>query len=201
MTDHHALIPTTEAHDLSSLGDDARRIYDMVARRFLAAFFPPAVFESTTVITEIEGETFRSRGRVLVEAGWRAAYGELPSDEARAREDSEGRTTTAPSRSCRDSARTSRSAARGPRASRRETKPPPRLGEASLLAAMEGAGKLIDDDALREAIKDSGLGTPATRAATIERLIEVGYVVRDGRSLRPDARRGSRSSTCSASTC
>ena len=67
----------------------------------------------------------------------------------------------------------------------RETKPPPRLGEASLLAAMEGAGKLIDDDALREAIKDSGLGTPATRAATIERLIEVGYVVRDGRSLRP----------------
>ncbi len=185
VTDHHALVPTAEKHDLSALGDDARRIYDMVARRFLAAFFPPAVFESTTVITEVEGETFRSRGRVLVEAGWRAAYGELPSDEARARDDGgsqddEGAEQDLPRLREDEHVHCARVESLA-----RETKPPPRFGEASLLAAMEGAGKLIDDDDLREAIKDSGLGTPATRAATIERLIEVGYVVRDGRSLRP----------------
>jgi DNA topoisomerase-3 len=185
VTDHHALVPTNAKHHLPGLGDDARRVYDMVARRFLAAFFPPAVFESTTVITEIENETFRSRGRVLIEAGWRAAYGELPSDDARARDagdgaDDEGAEQELPRLREDEPVHCPRAESQ-----RRETKPPPRLGEASLLAAMEGAGKLIDDDALREAIKDSGLGTPATRAATIERLIEVGYVVRDGRSLRP----------------
>jgi DNA topoisomerase-3 len=184
VTDHHALIPTNAEHDLSALGDDARRVYDMVARRFLAAFFPPAVFENTTVITEIEDETFRSRGRVLVEAGWRAAYGELPTDEARAAadggEDDETAEQELPRLSEGEAVQCPRAESIG-----RETKPPPRLGEASLLAAMEAAGKLIEDDALRDAIKDSGLGTPATRAATIERLIEVGYVVRDGRSLRP----------------
>jgi DNA topoisomerase III len=179
VTDHHALVPTNAEHDLSALGDDARRVYDMVARRFLAAFFPPAVFESTTVITEIEAETFRSRGRVLIEAGWRAAYGELPSDGTESGDD-EGAEQELPGLREDEQVNCPRAESQG-----RETKPPPRLGEASLLAAMEGAGKLIDDDALRDAIKDSGLGTPATRAATIERLIEVGYVVRDGRSLRP----------------
>jgi DNA topoisomerase-3 len=180
VTDHHAVIPTNAAHDLPLLGDDARRIYDMAARRFLAAFLPPAVFEHTTVITEVEDEMFRSRGRVLIEAGWRAAYGELPADETRGADDEEGSEQELPRLAEDEQVRCARIESLA-----RETKPPPRLGEASLLAAMEGAGTLIDDDALRDAIKDSGLGTAATRAATIERLIEVGYVIRDGRSLQP----------------
>jgi DNA topoisomerase-3 len=90
VTDHHALIPTNARHDLSALGDDGRRIYDMVARRFLAVFFPPAVVAHTTVITEIEDETFRSRGRVLVEAGWQAAYAELPDGDGQPEDEVDG---------------------------------------------------------------------------------------------------------------
>ncbi len=178
VTDHHALIPTNATHDLSALGDDARRIYDMVARRFLAVFYPPAVLARTTVITEIEGETFRSRGRVLVEAGWQAAYAELPEEDGQPEDEADAREL--PELHEGEQVQCPRAESSG-----RETAPPARLGDASLLAAMEGAGRLIDDDELRDAIKDSGLGTPATRAATIERLIEVGYVVREGRSLRP----------------
>jgi DNA topoisomerase III len=178
VTDHHALIPTNATHDLSALGDDARRIYDMVARRFLAVFFPPAVLALTTVITEIEDETFRSRGRVLVNAGWQAAYAELPEGDGAPEDEADAHEL--PELHEREEVHCPRAESSG-----RETVPPARLGDASLLAAMEGAGKLIEDDELRDAIKDAGLGTPATRAATIERLIEVGYVVREGRSLRP----------------
>ncbi len=82
VTDHHAIIPTNAPHD-ASLTEDERRIYDMAARRFLAAFHPEAVFENTTVVTEVAGERFRSRGKVLIEAGWRAAYEKLPSSDER----------------------------------------------------------------------------------------------------------------------
>ena len=178
VTDHHALIPTNAKHDLSALGDDARRIYDMVARRFLAVFFPPAVLALSTVTTEIEDETFRSRGRVLLEAGWHAAYAELPEEAGGPEDDADAHEL--PELREGEEVQCPRAESSG-----RETVPPPRLGDASLLAAMEGAGKLIEDDESRDAIKDSGLGTPATRAATIERLIEVGYAVREGRGLRP----------------
>jgi DNA topoisomerase III len=173
--DHHALIPTNAAPDLGALGADARRIYDMVARRFLAVFFPPAVLALTTVITEVEDETFRTQGRTLLEAGWHAAYADLPDEDAQADDVRE-----LPELREGEDVRCPRAESTG-----RETSPPARLGDASLLAAMEGAGRLIEHDELRDAIKDSGLGTPATRAATIERLIEVGYVIREGRSLRP----------------
>ena len=184
VTDHHAIIPTNAPQVGIELTPDEQRIYDMAARRFLAAFHPQAVFENTTVLTEVAGESFRSRGKVMLEAGWRAVYGEAPPDEQKAQgvesDEDEGADQELPPLVEGEAVRCTEVAADA-----RETKPPPRYGEAALLAAMEGAGKLVEDDELREAMKDSGIGTPATRASIIERLIDVGYIVRDGRRLQP----------------
>jgi DNA topoisomerase III len=174
--DHHAIIPTNSQHDLAKMNDDDRRIYDLVARRFLAVFHPEAEFENTRVETTVAAHIFRTRGKVLLVPGWRGVYGELPEGESS--DDDEGRDQQLP-RLERGEAVDTRDA----EALEKETKPPRRYSDASLLGAMETAGKLVEDDELREAMKDSGIGTPATRAAIIERLIDVGYVERDGRAL------------------
>jgi DNA topoisomerase-3 len=181
VTDHHAIIPTKSEHRVARMSDDDRRIYDMVVRRFLAAFHPEAVFENTRLETTVAEHVFRTRGRVLVVPGWRGVYGEMTSEEraeADADADDEGRDQTLPKLEQGEDVDT-----REVEAAEKETKPPRRYSDASLLAAMETAGKLVDDEELREAMKDSGIGTPATRAAIIERLIDVGYVERDGRAL------------------
>ena len=180
VTDHHAIIPTRSEHNLARMNDDDRRIYDLVARRFLAVFHPEAEFENTRVETTVEGRVFRTRGKVLLVPGWRGVYGETAdADERPAREDDdEGREQHLPKLEQGEHVQT-----REIEATEKETKPPRRYTDASLLAAMETAGKLVDDEELREAMKDSGIGTPATRAAIIERLIQVGYLERDGRSL------------------
>jgi DNA topoisomerase-3 len=177
VTDHHAIIPTRSEHNVSKMSDDDKRIYDMVVRRFLAVFHPDAVWENTRLETTVVEYIFRTRGRVLVEAGWRGVYGEISEDRQES-EDDEGSNQTLPK------------VARGENvdtldvgSEEKITQPPRRYSDASLLGAMETAGKLVDDDELREAMKDSGIGTPATRAAIIERLIDVGYIERDGRSL------------------
>jgi DNA topoisomerase-3 len=149
----------------------------MVARRFLAVFHPDAVFENTRVETTVAEHVFRTRGRVLIEPGWRGVYGEGFEDRSGA-DDDEGADQTLPKVEQGEDVRTLEIGA-----DEKETKPPRRYSDASLLAAMETAGKLVDDDELREAMKDSGIGTPATRAAIIERLIDVGYIERDARSL------------------
>jgi len=177
VTDHHAIIPTrAERHPVDKMDDDERRIYDLVVRRFLAIFHPDAVFENTRVETTVAEHVFRTRGKVLLVAGWRAVYGELP--DADAGDDDEGREQQLPKLE------------RGERvdvtdigSEEKMTKPPARYNDNSLLGAMETAGKLVDDEELREAMKESGIGTPATRAAIIERLIQVGYVERDGRAF------------------
>jgi len=176
--DHHAIIPTNSDHDLSKLNQDDRRVFDLVARRFLAVFHPEAVFENTRVETTVEGHVFRTRGRVLLVPGWRGVYGELPIGERSAADEDEGDDQQLPRLEKGEQATT-----REAEALEKETKPPRRYTDASLLGAMETAGKLVDDDELREAMKDSGIGTPATRAAIIERLIDVGYIERDGRAL------------------
>jgi DNA topoisomerase III len=180
VTDHHAIIPTNSDHKLDKMSDDDRRIYDMVARRFLATFHPEAVFENTRLETTVESHVFRTTGRVLLVAGWRGVYGEeaLASGAQSASDDDEGGPQQLPKLERGEPVDTREVAAE-----EKVTKPPRRYSDASLLAAMETAGKLVDDDELREAMKDSGIGTPATRAAIIERLIDVGYVERDGRSL------------------
>ncbi|HWC26769.1 MAG TPA: DNA topoisomerase 3 [Solirubrobacteraceae bacterium] len=174
--DHHAIIPTNTSHALDRLSDDDRRIYDLVARRFLAVFHPDAVFENTKVETTVAGHVFRTRGKVLLVPGWRGVYGELP--ETSTADDDEGRDQQLPKLAEDEHVRT-----RDVSAVEKETQPPRRYSDASLLAAMETAGRLVEDEELREAMKESGIGTPATRAAIIERLIDVGYVERDGRSL------------------
>jgi DNA topoisomerase-3 len=174
--DHHAIIPTNSPHDLSKLNSDDRRVFDLVARRFLAIFHPDAVFENTRVETTVESYVFRTRGKVLLVPGWRGVYGELPEGEGA--DDDEGGDQQLPRLERGEQVDT-----RDVEALEKETKPPRRYTDASLLGAMETAGKLVDDDELREAMKDSGIGTPATRAAIIERLIDVGYVEREGRAL------------------
>jgi DNA topoisomerase-3 len=183
VTDHHAIIPTEGDHDLSGLSRDERRIYDMVARRFLAVFHPAARFERTVVETRVGEHLFRSRGKVLIEAGWRAAYGEegsadAPADAANGKGDEESEQSL-PQLAVGDAVTCTEAQALA-----KQTKPPSRYSEGTLLRAMETAGKLVDDDEAAEAMKDAGIGTPATRAATIERLVDAEYVEREGRALR-----------------
>jgi DNA topoisomerase-3 len=177
VSDHHAIIPTrAERHPVDKMSDDDKKIYDMVARRFLAIFHPDAVFENTRVETTVAEHVFRTRGKVLLVAGWRAVYGEIP--DAEQSDDDEGREQQLPKLAKGEQAEVKEVSSE-----EKETKPPARYNDNSLLGAMETAGKLVDDEELREAMKESGIGTPATRAAIIERLIQVGYVERDGRSL------------------
>ncbi len=183
VTDHHAIIPTRAeqegGHPVDKMSDDDRRIYDLVVKRFLAIFHPDAVFENTRVETTVATHVFRTRGKLMLVPGWRGVYGEeADADAATRSEEDEGREQQLPRLQQGE-----RSEVKEIGAEEKETKPPRRYSEGSLLAAMETAGKLVDDDELREAMKDSGIGTPATRAAIIERLLQVGYIERDGRAL------------------
>jgi DNA topoisomerase III len=181
VTDHHAIIPTrAERHPVDKMSDDDRKIYDLVVRRFLAIFHPDAVFENTRVETTVAEHVFRTRGKVLLVAGWRAVYGEGVGGDSQSSQadDDEGREQQLP-----ELAQGERVEVTDIGSEEKLTKPPARYNDNSLLGAMETAGKLVDDEELREAMKESGIGTPATRAAIIERLIQVGYVERDGRAL------------------
>ncbi|MFI5038170.1 MAG: DNA topoisomerase, partial [Solirubrobacterales bacterium] len=187
VTDHHAIIPTRSEHLLEKMGADDKRVYDMVARRFLAVFHPEAVFENTRVETTVPaaadgkedgGHVFRTRGRLLLTPGWRGVYDEVATETRPKGEEDEGADQQLPRLVDGEQVELKQIGSE-----RKETKPPRRYSDASLLGAMETAGKLVDDDELREAMKDSGIGTPATRAAIIERLIQVGYVERDARAL------------------
>jgi DNA topoisomerase III len=190
VTDHHAIIPTRSEHKVDRMSDDDRRVYDLAVRRFLAVFHPDAVFENTRVETTIPAAggpragkyVFRTRGKLLIVPGWRGVYGEgaAAGDGSRGTgtDEDEGADQQLPRLIEGEQVQT-----REIKSLSKETKPPRRYSDASLLGAMETAGKLVDDDELREAMKDSGIGTPATRAAIIERLISVGYIERDGRSL------------------
>jgi DNA topoisomerase III len=186
VTDHHAIIPTRSEHPVEKMGSDDKRIYDMAVRRFLAVFHPEAVFENTRVETTVApqngregGYVFRTRGKLLLVPGWRGVYDEVATDTRPKGDDEEDSVDQQlPRLEQGERVEIARIASE-----RKETKPPRRYSDASLLGAMETAGKLVDDDELREAMKDSGIGTPATRAAIIERLIAVGYVERDARAL------------------
>jgi DNA topoisomerase-3 len=182
VTDHHAIIPTRSAHRIDKMNDDDKKVYDMVARRFLAVFHPDAEFENTRVETTVADHVFRTRGKVLLVPGWRGVYGETAEGADRppkeGEDDEEEKEQRLPKLDQGEAAEV-----RSIESLEKETQPPRRYSDASLLAAMETAGKLVDDEELREAMKDSGIGTPATRAAIIERLITVGYIERDGRAL------------------
>jgi DNA topoisomerase-3 len=187
VTDHHAIIPTNaERHPVDKMNEDDRRIYDLAVRRFLAVFHPEAVSENTRVETTVGDagpaggpHVFRTRGKLLLVPGWRGVYGETADlDDAGADNDDEGGEQRLPKLNKGEEAAVTKVADQA-----KETKPPRRHTERSLLDMMETAGKLVEEEELREAMKDSGIGTPATRAAIIERLLQVGYIERDGRAL------------------
>ncbi|MGH7978050.1 MAG: DNA topoisomerase III, partial [Limisphaerales bacterium] len=169
ISDHFAIIPTLVAP--KHLSEPEQKLYDLVTKRFLAIFYPAAEFLVTTRITRVEGEPFKSEGKVMVKAGWMEVYGkEADTDEA---------PTLAPVQA------NEQVKAIKVDVQANVTKPPPRYTEATLLTAMEGAGKLVDDEELRAAMSEKGLGTPATRAQIIEGLIWEKYVARNGRELQP----------------
>jgi DNA topoisomerase-3 len=168
ISDHFAIIPTLQAP--GHLSEPEAKLYDLVVRRFLAVFFPSAEFLQTIRITRVGEESFRTDGRVLQSPGWMAVYGKSAHDESQ----------TLPAIAQAEKVKTLEA-----KAEASQTRPPPRYSEATLLSAMEGAGKLLEDDELREAMGAKGLGTPATRAAIIEGLISEKYVERQGRELKP----------------
>ncbi|WHZ09994.1 MAG: DNA topoisomerase III, Burkholderia type [Burkholderiaceae bacterium] len=180
VSDHFAIIPTLQVpHGLS---EAEQKLYDFVVRRFLSVFFPSAEFQVTTRISTVEREgrkyNFRSDGKVLVKPGWMAIYGK----EAASEDDEKDGKTLVPVQPG-EKVRTESAEPKG-----LKTRPPARYSEATLLGAMEGAGKLVDDDELREAMQEKGLGTPATRAAIIEGLLTEKYMLREGRELIPTAK-------------
>jgi DNA topoisomerase-3 len=184
--DHHAIIPTDVEHEVERLSPDERRIFDLVARRFLAVFHPAARYQRTEVITNVEEERFRTRGKITLEPGWRGVYG-LESDLKKQTEETDESADATGDESAELPKLEQGQTVRCFEADFEDTqtKPPPRYTEATLLSAMETAGKRIDDEELREAMKDSGLGTPATRAETIEVLIRREYIERAGKDLQP----------------
>jgi DNA topoisomerase-3 len=171
VSDHFAIVPTLQAP--RSLTEIEAKLYDMVVKRFLAVFYPPAEFLVTTRISTAASHSFQTNGKVLVKPGWLAVYGK------EAQEDDATLVAVEPG----EVVRTEDAAVVA-----LKTRPPARYTEATLLGAMEGAGKLIDDDELREAMQEKGLGTPATRSAIIEGLINEKYMLRDGRELVPTAK-------------
>ena len=172
ISDHFAIIPTLQAP--KQLSEPEQKLYDMVVKRFLAVFYPAAEYMITTRITRVEGEPFKTEGKVLVNPGWLAVYG---------REGQEGDEGNLVAVSAKEEVRTEEIVV-----SSSETRPPPRYSEATLLSAMEGAGKMVDDDELKAAMAGRGLGTPATRAQIIENLIGEQYLHREARELQPTAK-------------
>jgi DNA topoisomerase III len=180
VSDHFAIIPTLQAP--SGLSDAEQRLYDLVVRRFLSVFFPSAEFLVTTRISQAVGHSFRTEGKVLVKPGWLAIWGKEAAAEVEGAKEGDKGQSLVPVKPG-EMVRAESVEARG-----LKTRPPARYSEATLLTAMEGAGKFIDDDELREAMQEKGLGTPATRAAIIEGLINEKYMFRDGRELVPTAK-------------
>jgi len=177
ISDHFAIIPT--AQPPKNLSEPEQKLYDLVAKRFLAIFYPAAEYNVTTRITRVEGEPFKTEGKVLVTPGWLAVYGK----EAQSEEDTDKSGPQLAAVGKGERVWSNDVEVKSP-----ATKPPPRFNEATLLSAMEGAGKLVEDEELREAMGARGLGTPATRAATIEGLIFEEYIHRNGRELLPTAK-------------
>ena len=172
VSDHHAVIPTGKKVNLSSLSDGEKNVYDMIIRKFLAAFYPPYIYDVTKIVTEICGESFLTSGNSVVDMGWRVLYA---SDKDK--EDDEG---LIPNVSENDEVILTDA-----ELIKKKTEPPKPYTEGELLNAMENAGRFTDDEDLKQQLKDSGIGTPATRASIIERIIDVGYIMRKGKILLP----------------
>ena len=180
VSDHFAIIPTLQAP--SGLSEAEQKIYDLVVRRFMAVFYPSAEYQVTTRITTVAPHSFKTEGKVLVKPGWLAIYGKEAADEVADAKDGDKGQSLVPVQPG-EKVNTDAIETKG-----LKTRPPARYSEATLLGAMEGAGKTVEDDELREAMQEKGLGTPATRSSIIEGLIAEKYMLREGRELIPTAK-------------
>ncbi|MCL2593199.1 MAG: DNA topoisomerase III [Defluviitaleaceae bacterium] len=173
VTDHHAIIPTDKRPNLSGLSPEEFNVYDMVARKFIAAFYPSYIYNVTKIVTVVLEESFLTQGNTVIQLGFKEVFKD--DSPKKGEEDAvlpnvkKGDTVN-----CKDA-----------EVLAKKTQPPKLYDESNLLSAMENAGRFVDDETLKEQLKDSGIGTPATRAAIIERIIQVGYVERKGKSLIP----------------
>ena len=172
VSDHHAILPTQRQARLNALSEDENTVYDLVVLRFIAAFYPSYEYEQTQVHTEAAQETFYAKGITIKAMGWKALYEAASSEE--------GKDKPLPPLKEGEAVQVQLS-----KKVKKKTTPPKPYNEASLLSAMEHAGRFVEDETLREQMRGNGLGTPATRAAIIERLIQVGYVRRSGKALLP----------------
>jgi DNA topoisomerase-3 len=181
VTDHHAIIPTEQPLKPAALDEDEKRLYDLIARRFLAVLFPPFAYDQTTVITVVKGERFYARGKTVTDQGWRAVQA-IPADKEESAEEK------VPEQTLGRHQKGEKVQVRNCKSIKQKTKPPARYTEATLLSAMENCGQLVENEELRESIKGSGLGTPATRAEIIEKLIHTSYIERHGKELIPTSK-------------
>ncbi|MEL7564410.1 MAG: DNA topoisomerase III [Dehalobacterium sp.] len=181
VTDHHAIIPTEQPLNLSALTNDEKNLYDLIVRRFISLLYPAYRYAQITLVTEVNGETFFSKGRNVIDQGWRTV-----STGFTAREDSSD--DQVPEQSLTQFNKGETKPVKKALLKRAKTKPPARYTEATLLTAMENPVKFIEDEELREAMKGSGLGTPATRAEIIEKLLHTSYIERHGKELIPTSK-------------
>lgn len=180
VSDHHAIIPTEQPLNLKTLTGDEKSIYDLIVKRFIAVLYPPYRYDQVTLVTEVNGENFFSRGKVVKDPGWRSVTAAMTEKED-ADEAMPEQNLTRPKKGDHKELKSCK-------IKRSQTKPPARYTEATLLTAMENPGKFIEDDELREAMKGSGLGTPATRAEIIEKLLYTSYIERHGKELVPTSK-------------
>ena len=183
VSDHHAIVPTAQTAPVEKLPEDAKKIFDMIARRTAAVFYPAYEYEAVKVLTRCRDEMFKTTGRNVTREGWKAVYAGTEKEEesgAKRKKAEEPEEKPLPPLKEGDEYSLQSTAIK-----KETTKPPAPQTDASLLYAMENAGRDLDDEALREQMKGSGLGTPATRAAMIERLIKVGYAQRRGKAIQP----------------
>ena len=180
VTDHHAIIPTDGKLRLDSLTEEEKKVFSLVAARFLAVFYPYYRYETTKVYAEAEQENFLSKGTVILEEGWQAVEKALVPASVSKKKKKDEEEQKLPALTEGERRKIEKAVVQ-----KKKTKAPTPYTESSLLSAMENAGRFVEDEALKEQMKDSGLGTPATRAAIIERLLTVGYIVRKGKTLVP----------------
>lgn len=181
VSDHHAIIPTEQAPDYKKLTGEERILYDLIARRFVTVLYPPCLFEQITITTRVNGEDFFTRGNVIKDPGWRAVTAKVAADEVKDKDD-------LPEQTLKHQNKGGQKTPKSIKLDKGQTNPPPRYTEATLLTAMESPGKFIEDEELREAVKEAGLGTPATRAEIIEKLLGYGYMERQSNHLVPTSR-------------
>lgn len=179
VTDHHAIIPTDTRLRTDHLSPEENKVFSLVAARFLAVFYPAYVYEATKVYTKVGLDTFLSKGKTVLQEGWQAVEKALLPEIRKNKTEKEEEQQLPPL------AEQQPVIAKRTKVLDKKTKAPPPYTESTLLSAMENAGRFVEDEELKEQMKDSGLGTPATRAAIIERLLSVGYIMRKGKTLVP----------------